>query len=329
MKALVYTGPKAVRYCEQDDPMPQPGEVLVRVDAVGICGSDMHAYLGHDPRRVPPLILGHEAVGEVVAGPGTGRRAVLNPLITCGLCDDCQGGRSNLCRERKLIGMNRPGAFADLIAIPEANLIPIPADMRAARAALTEPAATALHAIALAGRVAHRPVAEARALVLGGGSVGLLAALLLRDQGCGELWLGDINRLRRDTAANAGPFHVFDPTHELPTNDGFDLVIDAVGAPATRATAVKAVRAGGVIMHIGLADSSGEMDVRRMTLAEVTFVGTYTYTPVDLRAAVNKLYSSALGDLAWIEQRALADGANAFADLLNGQSAAAKIILKP
>lgn len=329
MKALVYTGPEAVSYCEQDDPVPQPGEVLVRIDAVGICGSDMHGYLGHDPRRFPPLILGHEAAGEVVAGPGTGRRAVLNPLITCGLCDDCQGGRSNLCRERKLIGMNRPGAFAELIAIPEANLIPIPADMSAARAALTEPAATALHAVALAGRAAYRPLAEARALVFGGGSVGLLAALLLQDQGCGELWLADINRLRRDTAATAGPFHVFDPTQEPPADDGFDLVIDAVGAPVTRAMAINAVRAGGVIMHIGLADGSGEMDVRRMTLAEVTFVGTYTYTPVDLRAAVSKLYSGALGELAWIEQRALADGADAFDDLLRGRSAAAKIILKP
>jgi alcohol dehydrogenase len=172
-------------------------------------------------------------------------------------------------------------------------------------------------------------LAEARALVLGGGSVGLLAALLLRHQGCVELWLGDINPLRRETAAMAGPFHVFDPGQEQPTDDSFDLVIDAVGAASTRAMASKAVRAGGVIMHIGLADSSGEMDVRRMTLAQITFIGTYTYTPVDLRAAVDKLHGGALGELAWTEQRTLADGAGAFEDLLRGRSAAAKIILKP
>lgn len=108
-------------------------------------------------------------------------------------------------------------------------------------------------------------------------------------------------------------------------DDGFDLVVDAVGAASMRALATKAVRAGGVIMHIGLADSRGEMDVRRMTLAH----GTYTCTPIDLRAAVDKLHSGALGELAWTGQRALADGADAFSDLLQRRSAAAKIILRP
>ncbi len=329
MKALVYTQPNLVAYRDESDPSSGAGEAIVRVDAVGICGSDMHAYLGHDPRRVPPLILGHEATGQVVAGTNRGARVVINPLSTCGVCDVCLGGRPNLCSQRKLIGMNRPGAFAELIAIPENNLIPIPDDMDAVHAALTEPAATALHAIVLAARAAHRPLSEANALVLGGGSVGLFAALLLRNEGCRSVSLGETNALRRRTAQAAGSAEVFDPTDASVDEDCFDLVVDAVGAKTTRALAVSAVRPGGIIMHIGLTDKTGELDARKLTLSEITFIGTYTYTPTDLRAALAKLHNGALGKLDWVEQRPLSEGAEAFEDLINGRAAAPKIVLRP
>ena len=120
----------------------------------------MHAYLGHDERRVPPLILGHEAVGTVLEGTSAGQRVVLNPLITCGVCDECLGGRQNLCASRDLIGMYRAGAFAEKIAIPEQNLIPVPEGMPGEHAALTEPGATGLHAVLLAERVVSRPLSE-------------------------------------------------------------------------------------------------------------------------------------------------------------------------
>ncbi len=148
MKALVYTNPEEITYRDEPVQPPLEGEAQVRVDAVGICGSDMHAFHGHDPRRVPPLILGHEAAGVVETGRCAGQRVVLNPLIGCAQCSDCLGGRSNLCQNRTMIGMTRPGAFAELISIPEQNLIPIPHDMNPVHAALTEPAATALHALA-------------------------------------------------------------------------------------------------------------------------------------------------------------------------------------
>ena len=198
MKALVYTQPHELTYREEPDAVAGNGEAVVAVDAVGICGSDMHGYHGRDPRRVPPLILGHEASGRIIQGPGAGGRVVLNPLITCGRCDHCQGGRANLCADRRLIGMNRPGAFAEQISMPPQNLIPIPDGMDSVHAALTEPAATALHALALAARAGHRPLAEGRALVLGGGSVGLLAALLLRREGVRSILLGDTNPLHID-----------------------------------------------------------------------------------------------------------------------------------
>ena len=328
MKALVYTATNEVSYRDEPDPQRDTGDALVRIDAVGICGSDMHAYHGHDPRRVPPLILGHEACGVVEIGTLEGRRVALNPLMTCGVCDECCGGRSNLCRHRELIGMNRPGAFAERIAIPERNLIPVPDDMDPVHAALTEPGATALHAIALAERVLHRPIAEARALVIGGGSVGLLAALFLKSHGCRDILLGDTNALRRATAEATGACGVYDPIDGPgPDENGYDLVIDAVGGERTRPAAVTAAKPGGVIAHIGLMDSAGGLDVRKLTLSEITFFGTYTYTTVDLRATVKALSSGALGSLEWVEQRPLADGAAAFSDLDHGRSAAAKVVL--
>lgn len=329
MRALVYTANQEITYREEPDPVPNPGEVVVRVEAVGICGSDMHAYVGHDPRRVPPLILGHEAAGTVVGGSAAGRRAVLNPLITCGRCNECLGGRSNICAERDLIGMYRPGAFAEFISIPESNLIDIPEGMEFAHAALTEPAGTALHAVRLAAKVAHRPLAELTALVFGAGSVGLFAALALKHEGIERIALAETNALRRETANDAKVGRVFNPLLEAPAESAFDVIIDAVGGKATRAAAMTSVRPGGVVMHVGLMDNHGGFDARRITLQEITVIGTYTYTLVDLCAAVDGLHGGAFGDLSWVEQRTLKDGPRAFDDLLHGRSAAPKIVLRP
>ncbi|HEX2114339.1 MAG TPA: alcohol dehydrogenase catalytic domain-containing protein [Alphaproteobacteria bacterium] len=328
MKALVYTKPLEVTYRDEPNPAVLPGEALVRVDAVGICGSDMHGYHGHDPRRVPPLVLGHEAAGEVIAGAAKGRRVVLNPLVTCGLCDYCLGGRANLCPERKLIGMNRQGAFAELIAMPEENLIEAPAGMSATAAAVTEPAATALHAVHLGVRALARPLSEGKTLVLGGGSVGLLSALWAQAMGGRRVLLGETNALRRSSVKDAG-VEAYDPVATQPDPNGFDLVIDAVGASATRQAAIRSVKPGGVIVHIGLMDSAGAADWRKITLQEVTLIGTYTYTAVDLTASAAALHEGRLGKLAWVEERPLSDGARAFADLDHGRTAAAKIVLRP
>jgi alcohol dehydrogenase len=327
MKALVYTANEEMTYRDEPEPVPGHGDALIAIESVGICGSDMHAYLGHDERRVPPLILGHEAVGTVLEGSSAGQRVVLNPLITCGVCDECLGGRQNLCASRDLIGMYRAGAFAEKIAIPEQNLISVPEGMPGEHAALTEPGATGLHAVLLAERVVSRPLSESRALVIGAGSVGLLTALILRDKGVGEIVLAETNALRRELVEQHCDFKLLDPTREKPAEQHFDCVFDAVGGAVTREQAVIATRSGGVIVHIGLMDNKGSMDVRAMTLREITFIGTYTYTPVDLRATLAKLNSGALGSLGWIEQRPLDAGAAAFADLLQGKCAAPKIVL--
>ena len=330
MKALVYTDTLEVQYRDEPDPVPGPGEALVRIEAVGICGSDMHAYHGHDARRVPPLILGHEAVGIVESGAGQGRRVVLNPLMTCGACDHCQGGRSNLCARRELIGMRLAGAFAQYVRIPAGNLLEMPQDMDPVAASLTEPAATSLHAVYLAEKVLHRPLSECRALVLGGGSIGVFAALMLKSKGCTDVCLGDTNPLRRNTAERLGCCDVYDPLgDDLPENNSFDLVIDAVGSGRTRAASCAFVRPGGVISHVGLQDNEPGLDTRRITLEEITFLGNYTYSPVDLRAAIRSLHSGALGSLDWVETRPLDEGAVAFRDIHEGKAAAPKIVLRP
>lgn len=329
MRALVYTAPNEMTLHEVPPPVLAAGEVILRIDAVGICGSDMHAFHGHDPRRKPGLILGHELAGTIVEGPGTGLRVTANPLITCGVCDYCVQGRDNLCSNRTMVGMTRPGAFAEFMAIPARSLIDIPQDMTARQAALTEPAATALHAIDVATRALHRPPAEGRVLIIGGGAIGMLAALLLRSRGA-AVTLVEINPLRRASVARHAGCATLDPlAGQQPGAGAWPLVIDAVGAKATRTTALAAVAPGGVVMHIGLQDWASEIDMRRLTLAEITLIGTYTYSTADLRATVAALYNGWFGDLAWVEERPLAEGAAAFADLDQGRAASAKIVLRP
>ena len=330
MRALMYTGTNAMEVREVEEPAPAAGEVLLRIDAVGICGSDLHAYHGHDPRRVPPMILGHEFAATVVAGEGAGRRVTGNPLVTCGTCEFCVQGRNNLCANRTMIGMSRPGAFAERMTIPAGCLVELPDDLPAARAALTEPAATALHALNLSMRALARPLPECSTLILGGGAIGMLAALLARHYGCRDLVVAETNPLRRASLERAVGCRTFDPRDGVPPRESsVDYVIDAVGARTTRQAALAAVKPGGVVMHIGLMDWASEIDMRKLTLAEITLIGTYTYTTADLRATVRALAAGVFGDLAWVEERPLADGARAFADLDAGRTAAAKVVLRP
>lgn len=333
MRALVYTQPNQVELLERPDPELEPGEVILKIDAVGICGSDMHAYHGHDPRRQPGLVLGHEFCGTVIdsASPlyRKGRRVTGNPLITCGVCEYCVQGRNNLCSNRSMVGMTRPGAFAEKMSIPAASLIDMPQDMPALHAAVTEPAATALHAINLSMRSLVRPLPECRVLVLGGGAIGMLSALLLKHYGCRDITVAEVNPLRREQLVHHAGVQVYNPKEDEPEAASFDYVMDAVGSKITRTVAMAAVKAGGVVMHVGLQDWASEIDMRRLTLAEITLLGTYTYTTADLRATVQSLYQGAFGNLAWLESRPLEQGPAAFRDLDQGATSAAKVILCP
>ena len=217
MKALVYVGTQEVVYREEPDPVPSTdNQLLLQVDACGLCGSDMHAYHGHDARRVPPLVLGHETCGVIQNGPRQGERIIANPLITCGTCHACLSGRSNLCAQRELIGMRLAGAFADQVLLPAGNALTMPVDMDPVQASITEPTAVAVHSVALAERVLYRPISEARALVLGAGAIGALIGLVLQSKGCANVFMGDTNALRRETADRNGFGNVYNPLDSEP-----------------------------------------------------------------------------------------------------------------
>ena len=325
MKALVYTAPEALEYRDVADPVPGTDDALIKIERVGICGSDMHAYLGHDERRPAPLILGHEACGIITEGADAGQRVTINPLVSCGICKACKQGRENLCPDRQIISLPpREGAFAEQLVMPRSNLVAVPDGVDPAKASLAEPLACGWHAVRLG--INAIGTTDAKALVLGGGAIGLGAALSLTAQGVTDVTIIEPNDGRRaflnDTCGQRA----------LPAPDqtnAYDIVIDGVGYAATRETASAAVVPGGVIMHIGLGEATGGLDIRRFTLQEITFIGTYTYTPQDFRDTAAAIFDGSLGPLDWTETRPLSDGAQAFADIRAGLVAAPKIVLVP
>lgn len=324
MKALVYEGVETLVCRDIPEPVSNVGEHLIRVSAVGICGSDMHAYLGHDARRPAPLILGHEAAGLIEGGPQSGRRVTINPLVTCGTCLACTSGRENLCAERQIISMPpREGAFAQYVSMPDANLVTVPDSVSLTKAALAEPLAVSWHAARLALEALH-PAMDRRAVVIGGGAIGLAAALALRAMGVEDVVIVEPNESRRHFLnERCGQITATSLSHTAP------LVVDAVGYAKTREIASTHVQAGGVVVHVGLGEDTGGLDIRRMTLQEVTFIGTYTYTAQDFRDTAQAIFDGKLGSLNWIEERPLSMGAKAFEDLRQGIVAAPKIVLDP
>ncbi|MDH3667443.1 MAG: alcohol dehydrogenase catalytic domain-containing protein [Paracoccaceae bacterium] len=328
MRALVYTGPRGLELRDVARPVAGEGQALVDVAACGICGSDMHAYLGHDERRPPPLVLGHEAAGVALDGPLAGRRVTVNPLESCGDCDFCAEGRDNLCPDRRIISMPpREGAFAEQVVVPARNLVEVPDGVRLEHAALAEPIACGWHALRLAGAAMARPLAATRVVILGGGAIGVGAALVTAASGAREILIAETNRARHATLGAAGPFQVYDPSEGEPEAGSADLVVDAYGGAASRAASTRLARAGGVITHVGLAGGDQGLDMRRATLHEITVIGTYTYTMADFRDTARAIFDGRLGDFGWVETRPIEAGIDAFAALDQGSVAASKIVL--
>ena len=332
MKALVYTAPHSLEMRTITPPScSSTDDVIVKVEACGICGSDLHAWHGYDDRRPAPLVLGHEAIGTIIEGSDTGQRVAINPLVTCGCCKYCLTGRDNLCAERQIISMPpRPGAFAEYLSIPKRNLVHLPDDVAATAAALSEPLACGWHAVRLATGALKVEISDARIVVIGGGAIGLGAALALDIFGAKDIYVLETNARRHKALKAAGEFTVLDPNTEGSTlNNSADLVIDAVGFGSTRAYASSIASSGGVIVHIGLGDACDGLDIRRMTLQEITFIGTYTYSSEDFRDTAEAIFEGHYGTLDWVDVRPLADGPEAFKEIGDGRAAAPKIILQP
>ncbi len=332
MHALVYTGTQKLVYREEQNPKIVNGESIIKVSASGICGSDMHAYHGKDNRRIPPLILGHEVSGTIDKGKFAGKKVILNPLITCGQCDYCKNDKEHLCNKRIILGMNKPierqGGFAEYVSIPDKNIYELPKTLEMKEAPIAEPTAVALHAVELGEKELFKSFKHSKALVIGGGAIGLLSGLILsKFKHCKEIVVVEPNEKRLRECSKYLDADIVKPDSKNIINDNFDIVFDTVGMEATRQQAIKSVKPGGIIIHIGLTQPSGSFDFRKATLQEITFIGTYCYTNKDFEKTLSILADKKLGSLDWIEYRELKDGSHAFKQIHDGSCSAPKIIL--
>ena len=334
MKALVYTGVQELIYREEKNPLEVVGESILKVHASGICGSDMHAYHGKDERRVPPLIIGHEVSGEIQNGKFKGKDVVLNPLITCSKCDYCTNGREHLCPDRVILGMNRPyerqGVFAEYVSTPNQNIYEIPEGLDKKEAPVAEPTAVSLHAVLLGEQTLKKPLSECRTLVQGAGAIGLLCALILsKVKKNKDITMSDPNKLRLNECSKYVEAKFVDPQDSEINSNGFDIIFDTVGLEKSRQQAIEVVKPGGSIIHIGLTQPAGVFNFRKMTLQEITIIGTYCYTNKDFAQTLDILSKKTIGPLDWIEYRELSQGADAFKQIHDGSCVSPKIILIP
>ncbi len=332
MKAIVWQGPEQMEIGERPEPPdPQPDEVVMRPGAVGICGSEVEGYLGHMGNRTPPLVMGHEFAGEIVAaGSGAeewiGRRAAVNPIEGCGHCRLCRSGQENICPDRTLIGVHFDGAFADLVRAPVSNLRALPDQLDIRVGALTEPLANGVHGVRLGLDGFHVETAA----VIGAGTIGLvtLQAALLSEIPC--VAVIEPQDARRERAGSLGAHSVHSSGEDARAavdELGFDLVIDAAGAQVTRTMAVDLVRPGGRVVCIGLAADETALSFHTIVREQITIIGSYAYAMADFEQSLEWLASgrASLGELSPVQP--LEDGPEMFARLVEGPPDQVKVFL--
>lgn len=339
MKALVYEAPYVLNLREREVPEPEAEEVLLKVGAVGICGSEVEGFMGRMPkRRIPPLVMGHEFAGEVVQlGPGVaeqflGQRVLVNPLMPCQQCELCRAGRSNICPNRRLIGMHRPGAMAEFVTVPQRCLLPLPDPVTYPAAVVTEPLANAVHLLKHWSRQVHEAV-----VVIGTGAIGLSILMVLRLAGAGRIINLETNpgRLRMaqelgaDLALNPRDTDVLEAVQTATQGRGADLVVDAVGSRLTRNQALHLARPGGQVIYIGLNDNQCELESYEIVLRELRVQGTYGYDAADFQRALDLVAAGRINTERWVHTLPLEAGPQAFADLASGQDERIKVILEP
>jgi D-arabinose 1-dehydrogenase-like Zn-dependent alcohol dehydrogenase len=309
MRAAVLDDGVTIR--DWDDPQAGPGEVLVAPQKVGICGSDVHfAIDGTAVPRFRPIILGHEAMGVVVAaGPDTdapppGTRVSIIPLISCHACDQCRRGRTVLCRTSACLGAEVHGAWADLIAVPARNVVPVPAGLSDELAAVaTDSVATAFHAVRTRGRVA----AGHRVAVWGTGGLGLSAVGAARALGAAEVIAVDPRPEARQWALDSGADLALDPENalaEITARGGVDTALEFVGRPETVELAVRSLDAGGIAVAVGIgAGKVTASHLMTMVVRERSLVGSYGNEPeevvevLDLMASGRLVLPHVVGDV--------------------------------
>lgn len=325
MDALVYSDVMRCEFRDHAQPEAQAGHSIIDVSFCGICGSDMHAWHGHDARRVPPLILGHEVVGRALDGPMAGQLVAVNPLMTCGTCSFCTSGATHLCQSRELLGMRVPGGFAQYVSVKNHNLTALSGAISLETAALAEPLACSVHAMRLMTDN-YQASRSDKMVILGGGAIGLLAALHAKHLGYQDIHVAEVNDKRRQMLGQVVGVESYNPLETQPDAHSVPLIFDAVGSGRTRSAACELVRPGGMILHIGLQDSEAGFDTRYATLQEVTFKGSYCYSEADFAEAVGLLEDGHITGDGWCDVRPLSVGQQAFMDIHEGH-APPKIIL--
>jgi len=338
MRALVYDGPERLHLEERPEPEPGPGEVVVAVRASGICGSDVHGYLGTTGRRRPGVVMGHEAagvverVGEGVTSVAAGTRVALRSILPCGTCEECRRARPNVCRNRRGLGMHLDGAYADAVVVPEAALLPLPDGVPFEDAALIEPLAVAMHAVQITPLRLLDDV-----VIVGAGTIGLLTLIAARLAGAGRVYVTDRSAHRLDVARALGATAAIDVTREDPVaaildatgGRGADAVWEAVGSTPTVDQSLRVARLGGQVTWIGNSDPRVELGMQDLVTRELTLRGAYGFVDEFDRAAEAIAQGRvAVGPL--IERIApLEDAIDLFADLAHARLDAVKVVLTP
>jgi len=287
MKALLLSEYNHLEIADLPDPTPGSGEVLVSVAACGICGSDVHGYDGSSGRRIPPIIMGHEAAGSIaalgedVSGFAVGDRVTFDSTIFCGACNNCRRGEVNLCDHRQVLGVScaeyrRAGAFAEYVAVPSRILYRLPDTLSFHEASMLEAVSVALHGVSLA----HLS-AGSTALVVGAGMIGLLTLQALRTAGCSQVLVADVDATRLKLAQDAGATAVLisntdvvEQVLQLTAGIGVDVAIEAVGRNESVKASIECVRKGGTVVLVGNISPEVTLPLQKVVTRQIRLQGS-------------------------------------------------------
>ena len=343
MKALIYNKPYGLEYSEFPQPSVGDDDVLIRVKACGICGSDVQGFTGKTGRRIPPLIMGHEAAGIIEdAGKNVrdfkrGDRVCFDSTVYCNKCRPCRNGFYNRCENRRVLGVSTPtfkrhGAFAEYVAVPSWIVSKIPDDMSFVHAALLEPVSIGMHA---ANRT---PIsADDTVAVIGAGPIGLFILQAARLKGPRKVIVCDINEFRLDVARKLGADEVVNPLKsdikeaifKQTKNKGADVTFEAVGFARTFRDAVSVTRTGGHLVAVGNLENKAEFDLQQFVAGELTFTGSYASSG-EFRDCIKLVASGKISVGPLISDvLPLSEGPQAFGRLLKREENLLKIILEP
>lgn len=343
MRALLLTEPGKLGMAELPVPDIADEDILVRVRACGICGSDVHGYDGSSGRRIPPLVMGHEAAGVVdrvgarVTDFKVGDRVTFDSTVYCGQCEFCRRGAVNLCDNRMVLGVScgdyrRHGAFAEYVAVPARIACQLPDTIPFEHAAVIEALSVAVHAV---GRKPPGP--DDTVLVIGCGMIGLLVVQVLRARGARRVIAVDVDAARRSMAERAGGRWTFDGNdpqltesiRSLTGGRGADVALEAVGRTETVQAAIRGVRKGGTVVIIGNLSPRVELPLQELVTREISLLGSCASSG-EYPACVDLMASGAVDVAPLISARApLEDGPAWFERLHRGGEPLMKVILQP